>query len=236
MKKILAVMFVALIMTVAVIPAVDADNPYQVTVRWSDTTIWHATVVCEYEATFDEQNIWAYAVGGDTPMINFLSNYRTASPPVSQITQFKEGEYYEIYYISGYQIPWFVSIVNGPYQVLGPYTYDFYVNEKSQMTITLDEILTKNVRYIGIYDVIGLEKEHFTSLGVGTSATLGYAGEGHYYSITSTYKQDYLYIEAKVTMNVKTFTGSPGLYIGLSTAVVVLVGVTMFICGRKPKL
>jgi len=37
-------------------------------------------------------------------------------------------------------------------------------------------------------------------------------------------------------MVVKTFTGSPGIYIGLSTAVVVLIGATMFICGRKPKL
>ena len=37
-------------------------------------------------------------------------------------------------------------------------------------------------------------------------------------------------------MVVKTFTGSPSLYIGLSTAVVFLIGATMFIGGRKAKL
>ena len=236
MKKLIAAMFVAMVLCITVLPAADQDGAGVETVRWSDATLMHATVESIYDIYVSDIGVWVYEQGKDSSMKSFIDNYRTADAPVSQIGHCDEGKKYEIYYLTTAYSPLKdFRIISGPEPVLNPYTYDIYVEEKSQVTLTLNKFMTPDINGVTIRDISAEESRYITYLYEGDSAKLSYLGEGHHYTFERT-TQNQLFIEVQISMETKTFTGSAELYIGLSTAVVVLVGLTMFLCGRKPKL
>ncbi len=232
MKKTIVTVFLVVILSMTVLQTADTDGSTTITARWSEATLMHASVECIYDTSISYNDVWSYERGDDSAMKYYIENYRTASAPVSKVTHFESGKYYEIYYIEDHVYPLRdFNVLSGPEKALNPFTYDINVDKRSQITLTLNSSPTG---YLYIRDIYGSESRTYVHLEIGESAKLDYPGDGHYLTLSGYH--DTLFNEVMITMDVKTFTGSPALYMALATAVVILVGATVFICGRKPKL
>lgn len=239
MRRIAIALLILSVLAISSIPlgAADADTGNDTTtVRWNPQDLYHATAVAVVSGPTADYE-WVYPVGGDGSMRSFIGDIH--STPLTGLKQIEAGKEYEVYYF----------VRSGNFDI----EKDTVELPKSEYKITVDEatvklLTVKGLQYYnksGTVDAVMYLLQERGSIYRDSIHALGFLAKlnydaGCYYTIapSTTSAQaasNCLYYEATVEIGVKEFHGSPYLYIGLSTAIVILVGLTVFICGRRPK-
>jgi len=239
-KKILAIAAIAAFLLVSMMPmaVADADDIYteEKTIRSSAVILKHSTCVAIRSATISYQTMYVYEEGADGSMKAYIADPQKNTPGKS-LTQITGGKSYEVYYYgSEYVVTDYFTM--GPKETaLGTYYYDIFVEEAETGKLLINSVVNdrgieKFNYYVRSFSETGLN-DRYCYVGVVTNLDpneYGYQVTGNRYDDSS------LYYEMEMKLTIVHYTGSPTLYVGLCIVVVALVGATLFMCGRRPKL
>ncbi len=237
MNKIIT-LFAVLVMMIApvTILADDTDAAEKQTIRWSQNTLYHisGTALSDEDYTEEDQGIWIYEKGGDASMKAYIADPQnnTPGPGIKNVTS---GEEYEVYYTSlKYRSDFKYDSVE---TVKGPYDYAIVVQEKTAIRMKVLEIRDGN-RIVESYQTTYYSEtdERYEYHYIDDVVLLNHFDDDGFYILDISSYSPNLYVEADIELNVKEFTGSPYLYIGLCIAITALIGFLIAYCGRKPTL
>ena len=234
-KTIIALTILSIMLLSVSMAAVDSDGDGASQYRWTDRTLYHATCVAKTSASTEDTE-WVYPIGMDGSMKEYIENPKTAKQPDQGLSHVVAGQTYEVYFFDS----------SGTFDmtkrdvVLESDPIKLYVEPQSvgKLTVNSFTMFTKtNAVSMPAY----LLREMSESWGgspslhfIGDVANLNYR-EGTYYTIDMQGSMTALFYEMDADVVIKTFTGSPYLYIGICIVITALIAVTIAVCGRRPK-
>ena len=237
MKRTLFALFVVSLLLLTVVPnGSDADTTDE-KFRVSTASLYRLTC----EATSDYQlektaGVFVYNEGEDDSMLAYINSINHMSTPEKGLTTVERGHRYTVY-STNYNVGWPFDVISRT-TALSSYTHGIWVSEGTAITMTVKSIIsysgTEEERYYcDVYTDSGDYSRRIYY--VDEAVRLSYNEYGSQRIGVPMYGSE-LYYEFTAEMQYKEFAGSPYLYVGLTVAVVVLIGAMIAICGRKPKL
>ena len=227
--KLAALMLVAIMLFCIPVDSEDSDGS---SVRASYFDLYHATGTAEFSFELYD-DVYAYPLNGDGSMKSYINSPQTNSPEQGRVKSVVEGESYELYFFSE---PYGFQILEQQ-KVLSAYPLDpIVVKEKCAVKLTVSSIkyLDQSFGFFDINQVKGGEKSYYSYGLVGQTTNLNYDA-GAYYEIGLPYSATKcLYVDVQMDIVEKEFKGSPYLYIGICVISTALVGLLIFLCGRRP--
>ena len=237
MRRAIMAAMIVVVLAITAIPIAESDAADQTTIRWSNNNLYHMTAQAVTSDSIEVsengfQVIWIYAAGADSSMKAFIADPYHGATPDGGLRNVVEGTTYEIYYLNSFSY-WYDFDNDSGELVLGSLSYRTHVNDNSVVVLTLVEIISVQLeRSVMVYTLGAEGLDYYGYLLEGDNIKLNYVGDSTDYYLSGS--SPGLFTEAVISQETKTFEGSPILYIALSAAVVGLVGLTMFLCGRKP--
>ncbi|MBE6528424.1 MAG: hypothetical protein E7Z64_04575 [Thermoplasmata archaeon] len=240
MKKVAFAILAIMLMCFAAIPTTEADanSTETVKMRMSDYTLYYAEATASQTFDITYPYVYIYEKGHDDSMRAYIDDPDHLSTPGRPLKHINEGTTYAIYYVGHFQYddefnhPSFTSVLEsyGEYKIA--------VEDGTAVKVKASSAKTFEGRDSGAFILRTYDKSLDYSTNtypVGSIATLNYDKDIPYYGITP-YDDDYsLFVDIKASITLKEFTDSPYRYVVLCTIVTILVGITIAVCGRKPK-
>lgn len=231
-KRILAILAVGLL-ALTLVPMDESDAEESITIRWTGSTLYHSTAVATDDLNVPE-NMRVYAVGEDGSMKDYISDPQKYTPSRG-VSRIEYGNIYEFYHISSTN-----PLIPSAYSesVLAKYNYVIEVEERSMKNLVLDSVSDDIGRHSNGTNIVAVYETHTEETWCYTEQSIRLSHEDglQYYTMGTQSLRSAIYYEATGFIETTTFEGSPYLYIVLYSAVTLLVGVTIFMCGRRPKL
>ena len=228
-NKILAIIVLSLLVLTCV-PFDGADSEHN-KVRASFVELYHAVGVAMYDMDVSE-GLYVYPVGGDESMKRYIEDPQNNTPDKGLSSVVKDTAY-EVYFTTGA-----VGFKTTERTVVKePYPLDpIVVREKCAVKLTMNSmqsniepIYTAMLNQMKDGEIIGQNYVYS-----GSVVTLNYAEDAYYVFSLNAYYSRSVYIDFDMDIVENEFTGSPYLYVGICVVSTVLVGLLIFLCGRRP--
>ena len=231
MKTKLAIVLIIAVLMFTCIPMDGVDSEHKV-VKASYSDLFHA-VGTAYSTTDVQENVVVYPLGGDESMKRYISDPQNYTPEKG-LSRVVEGTTYEVYYID---YPYGFNFDNPEKVMSANPLKNIVVEERSAVKLAINSIKGPydEYNYFYVYGIKMGETVSYDYGNVGSMVNLNYI-EDAYYEIELSYPaQRAPYVIVDMDVVEKVFTGSPYLYIGICIASTALIGLTIFLCGRKPE-
>ena len=233
MRKSMTILAVAVLMLTPMIFAdADADASDAEKCRFCDKDLYHC-VGTAVASDVVKNNLWVYPLGEDASMKAYIADPQNAPRPDKGLKEVVEGEEYEVYCFIEPGWPFEYPSLQ---KVLGAYSYEFSVKEKTVEKLTVTKLKDSSTEFSAYILEYHGDQTLTQYCSVGITVTLNHYRDGGYYEMRSNYYSEDLFVEAEYEISVKEFTGSPYLYIGLCIGITAAIALLIFWCGRKPKL